>query len=160
MAARWAHLTSRPLLETPRLVPRETCRRSGRGVPPSLLLPLARWAAAHLRRCGCRPLTGAAGGATAVIAAWQVHTLLEERVLRVLPHSGGCCGHMGRPHKRRHIVLAIDLVSGECVQQCLDAACRVPRGRGYVAAGRTLGWCPAACLPCVTALDTWAHISP
>ena len=79
---RWRHLTARPLLEMPRLVPRElgAPRRGGRGAPPPPLRQLARWGAAKLRLLGCRPRGGglAAAGPGAVISSWQVSVLERE----------------------------------------------------------------------------------
>ena len=157
---RWAHLTARPLLETPRLVPHRlrAPRRSGRGAPPAPLDRLGRWGAAQLRRLGCLPRGGgiAAAGPGAVVQQWLALALEGEWMLRLIPYAGGRCACIGRPHRSRQIVLTIDLRTGEAYQQCLDVTCREPRNGGYVAASAFVGVAAAgSCLPCPSAIEEY-----
>ena len=156
---RWQHLTRRPLLETPRLVPRQhsTARRSGRGAPPPPFDRLARWGAAQLRRLGC-PARGsgiAAGGAGAVIASWLVQVLEGELLLRLIPWAGGLCACRGREHRSNSVLLSIDLSTGEAFQQCFDRQCIMPRNGGHVVASTPVGVAGAGCLPARSAVQTW-----
>ena len=100
-------LTGRPLLETPRLRPRQhgAPRRCGRGTPPPPFERVARWGAAHLRLLGCaaRGSGLAAGGAGAVIASWQLQLQVLERgsCFSAAHPVGrrGLCACRGREHR-------------------------------------------------------------
>jgi hypothetical protein len=157
---RWQHLTRRPMLETPRLVPRRlgAPRRSGRGAPPAPFDRLARWGAAQLRLLGCPPRGCgiAAAGPGAMVTSWLVHALEGELLLRLIPWSGGRCAcRGGSEHRSNSIMLTIDLGTGEAFQQCFDRQCTAPRNGGFVVASAFLAVAPFGSLPSCGVLAAW-----
>ena len=132
--ARWVHLTSMPLLDTPRLAhPCVRERRSGSGLPPAPFGALGRWGAARLRELGC----GSVQGWQVVRAEWPPEALLH------LTGVGGRCAHVGRQHASENIMLSIDLNNAIAWQRCWDAECamRLASG-GYRKARALVGMVP------------------
>lgn len=153
--AKWQHLTTAPLLDTPRLPHPFVLHRVRHSGPlPPELDRLGRWASAMLRRMQC---------CSDRILMWEyVRTEHPPEQLLHITGEGGQCHHINRRHAQQNIMLSIDLQNGVAYQRCWDRGCIVfeKSGRGYTSAKHLIGTVPLQCRPPASVLMAVEQIRP